>query len=108
MWRLLKKVLDHLRSLVSRAYRLQSGVRVRKEKFGLLFYSRNGPKLTFVYSGQWIRPDFFSGRFTLSEWLDHERLKARKEMNEDLLKAIETLLSRLVNKGLIIETLGDP
>jgi hypothetical protein len=79
-------------------------VRVRKERFGLLFYCRNGPKLTFVFSGPWIDPDFFSGRLTLTEWLQRESFK---EKTLRLKPKISRILSRLVEKGLIVETSGD-
>ena len=91
----------------NRCYRLQKGVRVRKENFGLLFYSRNGPKLTFVHTGPWIRPDFFSGHLTLGEWLKSKRLCDSGEKPPDLEPKISRALSRLADKGLIVETLGD-
>jgi putative mycofactocin binding protein MftB len=90
-----------------RYYRLPRGVRVRKEDFGLLFYCRNGPKLTFVYSGPWIRPEFFSGQLTLREWLQRESLKEPEEKHIGLEVRLLRVLSTLVDKGLIVETLGD-
>jgi putative mycofactocin binding protein MftB len=96
-----------LEPLTDRYYRLRSGVRVRKENFGLLFYYRDGPKLTFVYSGPWIRPEFFSGRLTLREWFQQEGLKDSEQNHVRLELKLSRALSRLVDKGLIVETLGD-
>ncbi len=91
-------------SLDDRCFKLEQGVRVRRERFGLLFYCRNGPKLTFVFSGPWIDPEFFSGRFTLTEWLQQE---SSKEKTLRLKPKILGILSKLVDKGLIVDTLGD-
>jgi putative mycofactocin binding protein MftB len=99
--------MNPLEPLTNRYYRLQKGVRVRKENFGLLFYSRNGPKLTFVHTGPWIHPDFFSGHFTIKEWLNSKRLCDSGENPPGLETKISRALSRLADKGLIVETLGD-
>jgi putative mycofactocin binding protein MftB len=96
-----------LETSADRYYRLQSGVRVRKENFGLLFYCRDGPKLTFVYSGPWIRPEFFSGELTLREWLQRGSLKGSEGKPLGLEVKILRVLSRLVDKGLIVETSRD-
>jgi hypothetical protein len=99
--------MNPLEPSINRYYRLHKGVRVRKENFGLLFYSRNGPKLTFVHSGSWIHPDFFSGHFTLKEWLKSKRLCDSEEKFPGLESKISRALSKLADRGLIVETLGD-
>jgi putative mycofactocin binding protein MftB len=99
--------MNPLEPSADRYYSLQKGIRVRKENFGLLFYCRNGPKLTFVYSGPWIRPEFFSGRTSLREWIQREDLKDSEEKPVGLEARLSRVLSRLVDKGLIVETLGD-
>ena len=91
-------------SLSDRRFKLARGVRIRREKFGLLFYSRNGPKLTLVFSGPRIDPEFFSGRLTLTEWLQRESFE---ETTLRLKPKILRILSRLFDKGLIVETSGD-
>ena len=102
--------LNPMKPSAGQCYRLRRGVRVRDEKFGLLFYSSNGPKLTFVHSGSWIRPEFFLGRFTLGEWLRRENLSlsASEEKILGLEARISRVLLRLADKGLIVETLADP
>jgi hypothetical protein len=37
-----------------KTYRLNGGIRVRKEVFGLLFYNARIPQLIFVHSGEWF------------------------------------------------------
>ena len=102
--------LNPLKPSTGQCYRLRRGVRVRDEKFGLLFYSRKGPKLTFVHSGPWIHREFFSGRFTLREWLRRENmsLSASEEKILGLEARMARVLLRLADKGLIVETLADP
>ena len=90
-----------------RLYRLAHGVRVRMENFGLLFYFHYGPKLTFVHIGSWIHPEFFSGQVTLREWLKSQSLSKSEEEVLSLEVEISRVLSSLVDRGLIVETLAD-
>jgi len=99
-----KGLLESVDSLDDWCFKLEPGVRVRRERFGLLFYSRNGPKLTFLFSGPWIDPEFFSGRLTLKEWFQQEGFE---EKILRLKPKILRMLARLVDKGLIVDTLGD-
>jgi putative mycofactocin binding protein MftB len=88
-------------------YRLAHGVSVRKEKFGLLFYNSKGPKLIFVRSGSWIHPNFFSGELDLKKWI---RTQFSAQTEEKVLRIEERLLqtlSKLVERGLIVETVVD-
>jgi hypothetical protein len=87
---------------------LARGIRVRNERFGLLFYNPRGPRLTFVHSGPWIGKEFFSGSVHLEKWLkscfpsmsERKILQAHDRLSE--------VLSKLEQKGLIIEALADP
>ena len=90
-----------------RLFQLAHGVRVRLENFGLLFFSHYGPKLTFVHTGPWIHPSFFSGQVTLREWLKNQSLNKSEEEFVSLELKISKVLSILVDKGLIIETVAD-
>jgi putative mycofactocin binding protein MftB len=90
-----------------RLYRLAHGVSVRKERFGLLFYNSKGLKLTFVRSGSWIHPNFFSGKLDLKKWV---RTQFPTQTEEKMLRIEERLLrtlSKLVEKGLVVETVVD-
>lgn len=44
--------------------RLAEGVQVRKESWGLLFYSEPRHKLCFVRSRDWLFPEHFDGTWT--------------------------------------------
>jgi len=91
----------------SPSYRLAHGISVRGEEFGLLFYDSKSPKLTFVRSGPWIHPNFFSGKLDLKKWIQTQfpslAEKERLRIEERLLK----VLSKLVEKELIVETAVD-
>jgi hypothetical protein len=86
---------------------LAHGVRVRIENFGLLFFCHDGPKLTFVHTGSLIHPEFFSGQVTLREWLKSQSLSKSEEELLNLELKISIVLSSLVDKGLIFETVAD-
>ncbi len=45
--------------------RLADNVQVRKESWGLLFYSPSRHKVCFVRSGDWLYPEHFNGTWTL-------------------------------------------
>ena len=82
------------------AYRLEAGVQVRNEVFGLLFYDYRGPRLYFVPSKELLTDTFFQGNEPVAELLD--RLVAqtrwpRKQIQEQL----ERTLDSLEGKGLI-------
>lgn len=47
------------------ACRLADSVQVRKENWGLLFYSQRRHKVSFVRSGDWLYPQHFDGTWTL-------------------------------------------
>jgi putative mycofactocin binding protein MftB len=49
--------------LTDMIYRLAKGVQVRKEDWGLLFYSQAASKIYFVKSGDWLHPAHSDGRF---------------------------------------------
>jgi hypothetical protein len=50
--------------------RLAEGVQLRKEKWGLLFYSQARHKLCFVRSGDWLYPRHFDGTWTFERIVD--------------------------------------
>ncbi|MGC8494008.1 MAG: mycofactocin biosynthesis chaperone MftB [Syntrophobacteraceae bacterium] len=82
------------------AFRLVDGIRVRREKFGLLFYDYKGPKIYFVASGRLVEDDFFEGKRTigqLADGLEKEHGLPRKR----ILNHLESLFHSLEIKGLI-------
>ncbi len=79
-------------------YRLRSGVRARKESFGLLFYDSRDARLTFVRSGALLSVDPASSGSPLLEVSSAggaEQTRARK------------FLSKLLEKGLIVDDRND-
>jgi putative mycofactocin binding protein MftB len=80
-------------------YKLAPGTQVRREDFGLLFYTQTGPRLYFLPSGDLLDCDFFQGLSTLYQWLiDHTSHAAVKEKTRSLNKALD----QLKDKGVLI------
>ena len=52
------------------ACRLADHVQVRKENWGLLFYSQTRHKLCFVRSSDWLYPEHFDGSWTFESIVD--------------------------------------
>lgn len=74
---------------------------MRKEDFGLLFYTMDGPRLYFVNSGEIIQTDFFEDGVPLEQWI-------RQHAGEDAVSTIaiselKKSLSQLSEKGVIFE-----
>ena len=53
-----------MRGILNMAYRLTENVQVRKESWGLLFYSPAKHKVCFIRSGDWLYPHHFDGSWT--------------------------------------------
>jgi putative mycofactocin binding protein MftB len=81
-------------------YRLASGVQVRKEKFGLLFYDYRGPRLYFLPTGDLISETFFSAGQTVEELVSaiHRESGWSRHRIEHYLDQVCT---KLAAKGLI-------
>lgn len=78
-------------------YRLAPGTQVRKEDFGLLFYTMKGPRLFFFKCGRRLDPGFFKGEASLARW------KREHSLSESLSLAIEGSLASLKEKGVLLE-----
>ncbi|MDR3605506.1 MAG: mycofactocin biosynthesis chaperone MftB [Desulfomonilaceae bacterium] len=88
--------------MVSQSYILASGVNVRLEKFGLLFYDYRGPRLYFLPSRDWVPAEFFDGRKSAGELV--ETLYTRHGWSRDLIsEQIGRILRMLEVRGLIHE-----
>jgi len=84
----------------SQVYVLNSGVQVRRENFGLLFYNYHGLRLYFVPIGDLIDSDFFDGIQTVGSLV--EVLHSRKNQPKQWIRArIEQILQLITEKGLI-------
>jgi putative mycofactocin binding protein MftB len=82
-------------------YKLASGVQIREEDFGLLFYTQEGPGLYYVSSGDLVGEDFFLGRKTLEEL--RQRLPAPGSLAEARVSEFKKALDTLKSKGVILE-----
>jgi putative mycofactocin binding protein MftB len=84
----------------SQTYVLNSGVQVRRESFGLLFYNYHGLRLYFVPIGDLIDSDFFNGIQTVENLVD--TIHSRKNRPKQWIRTrIEQILELITNKGLI-------
>lgn len=81
-------------------YRLEAGVQVRNEVFGLLFYNYRGPRLYFVPSKDFLADTFFKGNESVAQLLDRlcEQMPWPREQIQNQL---ERTLDTLEHKGLI-------
>lgn len=78
-----------------RAYRLHPACRVRKEKFGLLFYDLRGPKLLFAETGELLPENFFSDLSVQGTFWDGAGLATRQRL--------DTFIGKLVRGGFVNE-----
>lgn len=82
-------------------YKLAEGTQVRLEDFGLLFYTRNGPRLYFLPSGEMLTPDFFSCGASLTQWLGNSGDSTCGNINR--IRSLKKALGDLKDKGVLIE-----
>lgn len=82
-------------------YVLAPGTQVREEDFGLLFYTRHGPRLYFISSGDILEPQFFQGKHTLEQWMT-QRTERSSPMKARMSEINRTLVE-LREKGVIFE-----
>ncbi|MCF8129181.1 MAG: mycofactocin biosynthesis chaperone MftB [Deltaproteobacteria bacterium] len=83
-----------------RRYRLKSGVQVRKEAFGLLFYDYRGPRLYFVPTKNLIEADFFNGKQT-AEGLINKIVIRQHQPRKASRQWVMGVLAQLEQKGLV-------
>ena len=73
---------------------LAGDVQVRKEDWGLLFYSSSRHKVRFVRSGNWLYPYHFDGSWTFSALVDDIAKRSHSSyhsITRNLLKVIDNL-----------------
>ena len=63
---------------------LHRACRVRKERFGLLFYDSRGPRLLFAETGDLLEPGFFTGELSVDDTLDKLMLLGVELLMEEL------------------------
>ena len=81
--------------------RLAESVQVRKESWGLLFYSRARHGICFVRSGDWLYPGYFDGTWTFDHLVNDI---ARRTGNpaEIVERSVEKVTKQLMENGMII------
>jgi putative mycofactocin binding protein MftB len=84
----------------NRTYRLNKGVQVRREKFGLLFYNYRGPRLYFLPCQQMVSDDFFDGTQSLSELASAIHARHHWPLSQ-IEERIGQVMNQLEAKGLI-------
>ena len=79
---------------------LSSGVQVRREKFGLLFYDYRGTLLLFVPSGDLLDASLFDGTRTIEELVEtlHSEHKWPQQW---IMEKLDQIFQQLEGKGLI-------
>jgi len=89
---------------LKRVYRLAGDVQVRKESWGLLFYSRDRHRLFFVRSGGWLYPHHFDGRWDTASLISD--IAGRTGSPAGVVeKSILKLAGNLVENGVITHEL---
>ena len=82
-------------------YKLAPGTQVRKEDFGLLFYTMAGPRLYFLPSGDLLADHFFNGAITLKQGLKQET--SHVSISSARVSSLVKALHQLKEKGVILE-----
>lgn len=83
---------------------LAENVQVRKEDWGLLFYSQTRHKLCFVRSGDWLYPEHFNGSWTFENMVGDiaERTGVPVEVIE---RSLPGMAAQLTSKRMIVNGL---
>jgi hypothetical protein len=84
--------------------RLAKNVQVRKESWGLLFYSQPKHKVCFVRSGDWLYPRYFDGTWTFDGLVGDiaRRVETPAEIIE---RSIQKSINYLTDSGMIVNEL---
>lgn len=82
-------------------YKLAPGSQVRKEDFGLLFYTMAGPRLYFLSCGELLGSGFFNGELTLET--EMRQNTGGNSVPNTVLQNLKDSLKQLHEKGVIIE-----
>jgi hypothetical protein len=83
---------------------LAENVQVRKENWGLLFYSQPQHKVCFVRSGNWLETDYFLGGWSL-EGLAADIAGRTGKPAETVEKSLRKLTGHLVKNGMVTDEL---
>ena len=81
--------------------RLANNVQIRKESWGLLFYSQAEHRVCFVRSGDWLYPQYFDGTWTFDR-LVGDIVKRIGTPTEIIERSIRKSINRLMDNGMIV------
>jgi hypothetical protein len=84
------------------ALHLAKNVQVRKEDWGLLFYSPARHGVCFIRSGDWLYPRYFDGTWTFDDMVDDisERTETPTKPIEQIMRK---LIPNLVERRMIVD-----
>lgn len=82
--------------------RLAKSVQVRKEGWGLLFYSHGEHRVYFVRSGDWLHPQYFDGTWPFDS-LVSDIAKRTDTPAEIIERSIQKLTTYLVQSRMIVD-----
>ena len=87
-------------AFINMVYRLTSDVKVRKESWGLLFYSQTRHRLFLVRSGDWFYPHHFEQNWNYEKTVDDiiRRTGASLEVIE---RSFRKMIANLEKNGMI-------
>lgn len=77
---------------------------MRKESWGLLFYSQKSHKLCFVRSGDWLNPGHFDGSWTF-EGMANDITGRTGVPAEIIERSLPKLTGQLTSKRMIVDGL---
>lgn len=83
------------------ALRLAENVQVRKESWGLLFYTSARHGVCFIRSGDWLYPQYFDGTWAFGDIVGDiiERIGTSTRTIED---TVLKLITQLVERRIIV------
>ena len=86
------------------ASRLADNVQVRKESWGLLFYSQPKHRVCFVKSGEWLYPHYFDGSWELDSLVE-DIARRTGTPAEAIERFIQKPIKYLMDNGIIVNEL---
>lgn len=85
-------------------YHLAKGIQVRKENWGLLFYSQFNHKICFIKSRDLLRPEYFNGSWAY-ERLIRDITERSNASVESIERSIRKIIEHLITKEMIVDEL---
>ncbi|MBN1191671.1 MAG: hypothetical protein JXA46_18100 [Dehalococcoidales bacterium] len=87
------------------AYCLPGDVQLRKESWGLLFYSQNQHRLFFVKSREWLSPFHFDGTWSFDR-LAGDIVQRTGASQDQVKETLGRTIEKLLMNGFVIHELS--